>query len=160
MLDTLLPTADSIFPSSPKQKRGAVLRSASLSAAQRSEQARKAALARWARRRECEDVPFIRGKLNKLRGRRDELLAAVLNNAAAGAGGKPVLGKEELAALRAGLAELRMETPIVECRLAKLIADGGAAAVASSSPPDYSHPVTPPALYDPDAPRDYEIYED
>jgi hypothetical protein len=60
---------------------------------------------------------MIRGKLNKLRKAREELLAAVLGNATAGATGKLVKGKEELAAIRAGLAELRMEIPLLEARL-------------------------------------------
>ena len=102
---------------SEKQKRGAVLRSASLSPEERSAQASKAAYAKWASRRETEDAPGLRGKLNKLRKAREELLAAVLGNATAGAAGKPVKGKEELAAIRAGLAELRMEIPLVEARL-------------------------------------------
>ena len=60
---------------------------------------------------------MIRGRLNKLRQARAELLAAVLGNAAAGATGKPVKDREELSAIRAGLAELRMEIPLLEARL-------------------------------------------
>jgi hypothetical protein len=127
---TPLPANPHPVPStSKKQKRGAVLRSASLSPAERSAQASKAAFAKWARRRETEDAPAIRGKLNKLRQARAELLAAVLGNATAGATGRPVKGKEELAAIRAGLAELRMEIPLLEARLLQLPAQ------EPSSPP-------------------------
>lgn len=122
-----------------RQKRGAVLRSALLSPAERSAQARKAAQAKWARRRETEDAPTIRGKLNKLRKAREELLAAVLGNATAGAAGKPVKGKEELAAIRAGLAELRMEIPLVEARLLQV----------PQAPPSQPRP---PMVPDPPAP--------
>lgn len=97
--------------------KGAVLRFGALTPAQKSAQARKAAYAKWDRRREAEDAPAIRGKLNKLRGTREQLLAAVLDNAKAGAAGKPVKGATELAAIRAGLSELRMEIPLVEAKL-------------------------------------------
>ena len=120
MATSLPATPNPVPAASGKQKRGAVLRSASLSPEKRSAQASKAAYAKWARRRETEDGPMIRGKLNKLRQVRAEMLAAVLGNATAGATGKPVKGKEELAAIRAGLAELRMEIPLLEARLLQL----------------------------------------
>ena len=129
-MTTPLPAAPHSALAAPgRQKRGAVLRFSLLSPEEKSAQASKAAYAKWARRRETEDAPVIRGKLNKLRKAREEMLAAVLLNATAGATGKPVKGKEELAAIRAGLAELRMEIPLLEARLLQVPAED------PSSPP-------------------------
>jgi hypothetical protein len=58
--------------------------------------------------------------LGKLRATRENLLAALVGNATAGAAGRAVLGKEEVGAVRAALAELRMELPAMEARLERL----------------------------------------
>jgi hypothetical protein len=125
------------LPPATRQRRGAVLRSALLSPAERSAQARKAAQAKWARSREAEDAPAIRGRVIQLRRTRGNLLAALLENATNGAKGKPVKSKEGLAAVRAGLAELRMEIPLLELRLLQL---ADSAQCPPCSPPEPPEP--------------------
>jgi hypothetical protein len=117
---SMRPAADSPAPSPGRQQRGAVLRSALLSPEQRTEQARRAAFTRWNRSKENEDAGRLRSRLGKLRATRENLLAAIVGNATAGAAGRAVLGKEEVGAVRAALAELRMELPAMEARLERL----------------------------------------